>query len=144
MIEHLAIHKDWETVENPGGPWTLMKRVRQDNNAVQISWMQNPKRTRLIPAPDVRYVAANMAEKLAEKVGGKVAAISTGASQFGRYGTAAFAAQNFPYCQIWSLTDEIDFITVTYICDAQPTKEEIENVREMVLSLTLVSESKPS
>jgi hypothetical protein len=117
-----------------------MKKIRQDNNALQISSMQSRERTRLMPEPDVERVATTMAAKFAGKIEGNVHETSSGTSKFGRYGTAVFSAPKFPYCQIWSLTDEIDFITATYICDTRPTAEEIEDVRQMVLSLTLIAE----
>jgi hypothetical protein len=140
MIPNLVMHKDWSPVPIPGGVWTLMKKVRQDNNALQISSMQNPERTKLTPEPDVKQVAAIMAADLAGKIEGNVHEISSGTSKFGRYGTAVFSGPKFPYCQFWSLTNEIDFITATYICDIRPTPEEIEDVRQMVLSLTLIAE----
>lgn len=140
MIPHLDVHKDWSPIHNPGGVWTLMKKNRQDNNCLQISSMRNRERTRLMPPPDVKRVATTMAAKFAEKIGGNVHETSSGKSDFGRYGSAVFSAPKFPYCQIWSLTDEIDLITATYICDSRPTTEEMEDVRQMVLSLTLVAE----
>jgi hypothetical protein len=140
MIPRLAMHKDWSPIHNPGEVWTLMKKIRQDNNALQISSMQNRERTRLIPEPDVERVAATMATEFAGKIEGNVRETSSGTSKFGRYGTAISSAPKFPYCQIWSLTNEIDFITATYICDARPAPEEIEDVRQMVLSLTLIAE----
>ncbi|HEX3939778.1 MAG TPA: hypothetical protein VHX43_19935 [Xanthobacteraceae bacterium] len=140
MIPHLAMHKNWSPIQNTGEVWTLMKKIRQDNNALQISSMHNGERTRLMPAPDVEHVASTMAAKLAEEIGGKVDEISSGTGRFGRYGTAVFSAAKFPYCQIWSLTNEIDFITATYICDIRPSLEEIEDVRQMVLSLNLIVE----
>jgi hypothetical protein len=141
MIPHLALHKDWGPIPQiPGEVWTLMKKIRQDNNALQISSMQNRQRTKLAPPPDVERIAATMAAKFAEKIGGNVQETSSGTSRFGRYGSAVFSGSNFPYCQIWSLTDEIDLITATYICDSRPTVEEIEDVRQMVLSLTLIAE----
>lgn len=140
MMPQLALHKDWDTIQNPSGPWTLMKKNRQDHNAIQISSMQNQERTRLNPKPDVEHVATVMAGKLGAKIDGNLRETSSGTSKFGRYGTAVFSGPKFPYCQIWALTDEIDFITATYICDAQPALQEIEDVREMVLSLTLIAE----
>jgi hypothetical protein len=140
MIPHLAIHKDWSPIHNPGGVWTLMKKIRQDNNALQISSMQSRERTRLMPAPDVEWVATTMAAKFAGTMEGNMHETSSGTCKFGRYGAAVFSAPKFPYCQIWSLTDEIDFITATYICDTLPAQEEIEDVRQMVLSLTLIAE----
>lgn len=140
MIPHLAIHEDWGPIQNPGGVWTLMKKIRQDNNALQISSMQNRQQIKLAPPPDVERIAATMAAKLAEKIGGNVHRTSSGPSRFGRYGCAVFSGARFPYCQIWSLTDGIDFITATYICDSRPAEEEIEDVRQMVLSLTLTAE----
>jgi hypothetical protein len=140
MIPHIVLHKDWSTIHNPGGVWTLMKKNRQDNNALQISSMQSRARTRLIPVPDVHRLATTLAAKFAEKIEGNVDETWSGTSKFGRYGTAVFSGVKFPYCQIWSLTDEIDFITATYICDTQPGPEEIEDIRQMVLSLTLITE----
>lgn len=142
MIPQLAMHKDWSPIHNPGDVWTLMKKSRQDNNALQISSMQKPTRTRLMPKPDVEQVAATMAAKLAGEIAGNVQEISSGTSKFGRYGTAVFSGREFPHGQIWSLTNEIDFITASYICDTRPTPEEIEDLRQMVLSLILVAEPK--
>jgi len=82
-----------------------------------------------------------MAAEFAAKIGGIVQEISSGTSTFGRNGSAVFSGSKFPYCQIWSLTNEIDFITATYICDSRPTAEQIEDVRQMALSLTLIAEA---
>jgi hypothetical protein len=81
-----------------------------------------------------------MAARFAAELEGTVHETSSGTATFGRYGTACFSSPKFPYCQIWSLTNEIDLITATYICDFQPAPPEIEDVRQMVLSLTLVAE----
>jgi hypothetical protein len=139
MILHLTVHKDWSSIQT-GSVWTLMKRSRQDNNALQISSMQNRERTKLKPEPDVERVASTVAEKLAGKIEGNVHETSSGTSKFGRYGTVVFSGVKFPYCQIWSLTNEIDLITATYICDTRRTSQEIEDVRQMVLSVTLIAE----
>jgi hypothetical protein len=111
------------------------------HNALQISSMQSRQRAKLAPPPDVKRIAATMAAEFAAKIGGTVQEISSGTSKFGRYGSAVFSGSKFPYCQIWSLTNEIDFITATYICDSRPTVEEIEDVRQMALSLTLIAEA---
>ena len=100
MIPDLAVHKDWIPMSSPGAPWTLMKRIRQDNNALQISFMENPERTRLKPEPDVKFIAATMAARFATELEGSVHETSSGTARFGRYGTAVFSSPKFPCCQI--------------------------------------------
>ena len=67
MIPHLAMHKDWSPIHNPGEVWTLMKKIRQDNNALQVSSMQNRERTRLMPEPDVRARGGHYGGKICGK-----------------------------------------------------------------------------
>ncbi len=56
MIPYLNLSGNWQTFENPGGPWTLMKRSGADANAFQISSMQRQNGRKLDPEPNLDYV----------------------------------------------------------------------------------------
>ena len=138
MISFMNLHPKWQTVENPGGPWTIKRKDGRNDNALQISSMQSKSGERLVPDPDVERMAAGWATK----IGGAVSESSAGECAYGRFGTAIFTAKQFPYCQCWVITNCVHLIQATYICSAMPDAEELGNVSSMVHSLKLVDEAR--
>ena len=134
MIPYLNLSSNWQTVENPGGPWTLKKKSGDDGNAFQISSMQSRSGKKLDPEPNLLQFAT----QFAIKNGGVVTGSQVGDCVFGRYGTAIFKAREFKYCQCWTITDGVHFIIATYICDAVPDSSKLREVSAMAVSLKLI------
>lgn len=136
MTPFMNLHPQWQTVENAGGPWTLMRKDRKNQNALQISSMQRNSGERLVPEPNPETMAAAWATKM----GGIVSESSAGESAFGRFGAAVFTARQLPYCQCRILTNGVHFIQATYICNAIPEAEELRDIAAMAQSLKLIDE----
>jgi len=130
----LALSANWELVRDPLQIPAFMRKGRGNNNALQISTSINKDGKLLVPEPDVEKIA----EASVSRLGGKPTRIFSGVCEFGKFGSAIFAAKDFAHCQLWSITDGIHFLTATFICDALPTAEEMSEVEKMMMSLTLV------
>jgi len=130
----LALNENWELVGNASQPPAFMRKGRINNNALQISTSINKEEKPLMPEPDVEKIAGASVARF----GGKPTKVFNGVCRFGKFGSSVFAVNNFAHCQIWSITNGVHFLTATFICDSAPTAEEMNEVEQMVMSLTLV------
>ena len=66
----------------------------------------------------------------------------SGECTFGIYATAIFKTEQFPWFQVWHLSNGKDFMFVTYICKYEPVNKEVEEAYEIVMNLDIKFEDK--
>ena len=130
----LSVNPNWELME--GDDYvvpTFMRKGRSANNVFQISAALNVEEKDLSGGADLETLAARWVESL----DGKSVEQSKGRCDFGEFASAVFTAHEFPYCQLWCISDNTHLLFVTFICEVPPTPEEQKEVEAMALSLTL-------
>ena len=59
----------------------------------------------------------------------------SGSCKFGKYGMVEFSSFNFPYISVWHLSNGKDFVFSTFICSKTPENSEINEVKEILLTM---------
>ncbi len=120
---------DWATVENPDGPLTACWQVPEAVGAFQVSTAEYTK------GPEPHLSEADLME-LANGFGqrnnwGELANSSSGKCIMGSFGTASFRrTKSMPpdtpeYCQVWFLSNGLDFVFATFIAMQPPDGREV-------------------
>ena len=125
----MEVNSSWEKIEGVSSIPTFMRKGRGDENALQISWISIPK------DKPVQMDVEEFAIEWAKSIGGVVQRTSNGAARYGKFGSAIFKAKEYPYCQVWMVSDGANFLSATFVCSHFPTNIELVEVQEMVLSL---------
>lgn len=125
----IRLNPNWEEVTNPK-TLTFMRRGRTNNNAFQVSFAISASRKPHLMIPTSTVVT------WAEGIGGSVIKVSSGEVRFGEYASATFTWNEFVYCQAWFLTDGVDTVQSTFICDGPPSLIELSEVAEMATRMT--------
>lgn len=133
----LAFNHNWETAVFKDSSSALMRKGRSNNNALQFSFSENINEKKIEPAIDLLAVIQNFVAG----DGGRLIHTFTGSCEYGRFASATFSARSFSHCQVWCITNEVHIITATFICDADPSEVELQEVEKMVMSLKLVSDA---
>jgi hypothetical protein len=133
----LQLNVNWEEIKGVSKTLTYMRKGRTNNNALQISSLSITSDVRPEIDPEEFIVA------WVERIGGKVVEVLSSESGLGKMAFATFSARGFAHCQAWFSTDGADTIQATFICDAQPSTDELAEVSEIVRSMNL-DEAAPS
>jgi hypothetical protein len=119
--------KNWEEVPG-GGASTYMRKGRTNTNALQISLTSwNAKDNVKLDPP--QFLAKWLDSINAQHV------VPMESYEPERMATARFTGFEQPYCRAWTIVEETDLISATFICDAVPTVGEVEEVENMILTL---------
>jgi hypothetical protein len=129
MEPQILLDPNWEWVD---GTYTLFRKGRPHYNALQISIALNEEK-KILGTADLDILVLNWVER----IGGRSLQQSRGQCSYGEFSSSIFSARDFPHCQLWCISNGIHFIFVTFICDATPTTEELNETEAMALSLTL-------
>ena len=125
----------WEDISqsNPNGPQTFIDGRLNEPGVLQISI--------------AKYVAGEKPEasyqdlvQLSENAGrdntfGKVTNRSSGNCKVGKYGVVEFSGDKFPYISVWHLSNGRDFIFSTFICSKIPETSELNEVKQMLITM---------
>lgn len=107
-----------------------MRKSRRNNNAFQVSWASwDRSAAPLINLPD-------LLNRWVDQLGGTNIRLVP-ADQPHRTSSAEFSAEGFAYCRAWCITYGDNVINATFICDALPTDEELEEVTGIAENLTI-------
>jgi len=68
---------------------------------------------------------------------GELIETGDGKCKLGVYGSATFRSQEFPWFQIWYLSNGYDFVLATYICEIRPASVELKEVQDIVTQIDL-------
>ena len=120
---------------NPGGPPAYYRRGNDQANALQISWAWYTGGKEPRPSDETLIELASHA--LARVEGFKLRSTACGSCTIGRFGTAVSLSTEFPRLQSWYLSNGLDFVIVTYICEVKPTETEITEVQQIVEALAI-------
>jgi hypothetical protein len=120
---------DWAHVENPDGPFTMCWQAPEATGAFQISTAEYTEGPEPRPSEtDLIELAIGFGE---ENNFGEMTGSSRGKSVMGSFGTAAFRrTKSMPpdapvYCQVWFLSNGLDFVFATFIATQKPDKREV-------------------
>jgi len=120
---------DWATIENPDGPLTMCWQAPEATGAFQVSTAEYTK------GPEPRPTENDLI-KLAVGFGhqhnwGELTNSFSGKCVMGSFGTALFQRTNSmpteasAYCQVWFLSNGLDFVLATFITMEQPDGREV-------------------
>lgn len=128
----LTLSPNWEELQGGAGAvQRLMRRDRTNKNNLEISMTWNQRGTPLDPRPD----PAGLAATLGTKRGATVESRSEGKCAAGRYGRVVLSLPGAAYAEAWIVTDDMHLFLATYTCDVAPTREELQEVADMVMSV---------
>lgn len=68
---------------------------------------------------------------------GKLIGTESGECIFGKYGGSIYSNEKFKRIFIWWLSNGKDYLVATYICDAIPEQEELNEVQRMVKEMDI-------
>lgn len=105
-----------------------MRKWRNNTNALQISWTSWDA-TDGVKLDPSRLLGSWLDSLQVQQVTPLVS------HEPDRIATSRFAREDFPYCQAWSVLEGNNLINATFICDVDPTPEEVAEVQQMVDSL---------
>lgn len=125
----MEVNSNWERILGVSTIPTFMRKHRENENALQISWISIPK------DKSVQMNLEEFAIEWAKSIGGVVEQTTNGIAKYGKFGSAIFKAREFPYCQVWMVSDGANFLSATFICSHFPSDNDLREVHEMVLSL---------
>jgi hypothetical protein len=130
----------WEQIENPTGLPTFATVASGSSNVLQISHAEYCGGK--VPNPSEQVLVRLSEDAARESIGPligatKVIRTDSGKCAFGQFGTAIVRGTKFPMAQVWHLSDGRDAIFATYICEQEPTPQELTEVEEIVRSLKL-------
>ena len=124
--------------ENPDGPPTFYRDDVETPGVLQVSFAEyhigeipNPSEADLID------LSRGIGEK---EEGSQLITTSSGQCRLGQWGTAVFRTSVFPRFQVWNLSNGRDIVFVTYICEGEPSREEITQVQDIVNRINLVDQ----
>lgn len=126
---------DWAEIENPDGPLTM---CRQDDAAVGAFQVSTAEYS---GGPEPRPGEADLIE-IAVGFGrrhewGRLSSSSSGKCVMGTFGTAAFKrTETMPpdaseYCQVWFLSNGLDFVMATFIAVQKPDDREVAAAQQI-------------
>jgi hypothetical protein len=122
---------NWNEVEVDGQPhW--MRAERTNSNYLKLSLNQNMSGKRLEPPLDLVGVSTHLVGRMEASGRGS----TTGQCRVGRYTKTVFESSRLAYGELWVLTDEYSVGIATFCCDEPPTAEELDEVAQMVTSMT--------
>lgn len=133
----VKLFPDWTdySYKNPHGPVTFIKRSCKTLNPLQISYAlyKNGK------VPNLGYdELLKMCMDFGAKFEyGNCLGRCYGECAFGKYASAIFKVNDFPWYQIWHLSNGKDFIFATYICEDKPDDIVLEEAHEIVVNLDI-------
>jgi hypothetical protein len=126
------------SADNPDGPPTFMRVGSERNSALQVSyaWYKGGKEPR---PTDANLIS--LSSRAFEKVAGyKLISTDSGGCTIGRFGTAVGRCDQFARLQAWHLSDGLNFVMVTHICEADPTEAEVAEAQQIVEQLVIADE----
>jgi hypothetical protein len=120
---------DWANVENPSGPLTVAWQDPEATGAFQLSTAEYNGGQEPRPSEaDLIELAVGFGQKHGW---GELTSSSSGKCVMGSFGTAGFKrTQSMPpdapdYCQVWFLTNGLDFVLATFIAMQHPDHREV-------------------
>lgn len=127
----------WAQQDNPNGPTTFARQ--ESTSAFQVSWAEyrGGKPLLQITADSLKQMATDFGRKNGF---GEMTEASGGVCRFGNFGTAVFRSGEHPRIQVWFISDGLDHIMATHICDREPESSEVAEVQQIASSLALGSE----
>jgi hypothetical protein len=129
----IQLIEDWKQVANTEGPATFLRGG--SSNAFQVSWAEFKGAT---PANISGENLKEMSIQLGENNNwGTLLESMIGTCTFGAYATAIFRSSSHPRLQVWCLTDGGNCIIATHVCDNEPSPEELHEVKQMAINLSL-------
>lgn len=126
------LHPGWAALPDREGAYR--RRGQGNRNLLTISTIAAPNGARL-------PMAANLEGFLRDLVvdqGGAPGESATEPSAVGRtcwFGFAPQASSGLVYGEYWAATNETQLAVVSYVCDAQPSRDELDQVAAMVASI---------
>lgn len=126
----IRLRAGWHPADNPAIP-TYTRAASIDSGALQFSVAQFRNST----APNAtEQTLVAMCEKLTTNVRGRRdVTTSSGACDFGIYGTVTAHGESPVRFQAWMLSNGQEFILITHTCRSAPDPEEIREANEIAL-----------
>jgi hypothetical protein len=132
---------DWANVENPDGPLTMCWQAPDAVGAFQLSTAEynggaEPRPTET----DLIELAVGFGE---QHNWGELKKSSSGKCVMGSFGTAAFKpTSSMPddapqYCQVWFLSNGLDFVFATFIAMQEPDDREVAAAQRVAEGVAL-------
>ena len=123
---------------NPDGPPTYGREDNHQQNVLQMSWAWYAGGKEPHPSDEALIELASGA--FAEVEGFRLISTASGPCKIGRFGTAVSRSSEFPRLQAWHLSNGLDFVMVTYICEVDPTETEMSEVQEIIEALAITAD----
>jgi hypothetical protein len=130
----IELFQNWKQQQNLNGPATF--RRQGSTSAFQVSWAEYRGKQQLqkVGVDELLQMVISFGQ---EQKSGDLVESWGGSCRFGIFGTAVFRSKKFPYHQFWFVTDGIDYIMATHICDREPEPGEVSEVQQIASSLAL-------
>lgn len=128
---------DWANIsnQNPEGPLTLAWKNAASTGAFQVSTAQYTGGRKPQPSEsDLTELAIGFGK---QQKWGKLTSSRSGKCMMGAFGTAAFkrkwlTPRNAPaYCQVWFISNGLDFILATFIAMQEPHDQELADAQRI-------------
>jgi hypothetical protein len=127
----LKLYDEWRPAQNPGGPPTYVRGNGPNPGALQFSIARRRDGV-------VQNAAENVLIGICEKITANVqdraeVSRSSGKCAFGVFGTLTVKGTSPAYMQAWVVSNRLDFILITHICNSPPDTQEIKEANEIAL-----------
>jgi hypothetical protein len=129
----VTIPKSWEELDNPQGPYTLIKSNNDEPGVLQISVANYLSGA--LPNPSLETLV-----ELSENIGNKnnfgdVLSKASGNCDFGSYGRVDFKSEEHPLIAVWHLSDKKNFVFATFICSKYPEEVEMKEAEKIIMTI---------
>lgn len=122
---------NWDLSEGDKNVQTLRRRGNAKRTVLQLSFNRNPNAKPIEPALD----PVKLATEMVAKTRARIERTFKGDCAMGKLGGAVFVAAPLAYGEAWVVTDGIHVCMATLSCEAMPSAEELEEVKNMVTSV---------
>lgn len=133
----LRLLHDWADItdRDKGGPLTAAWDAPAATGALQFSTAEHSS------GPEPRPTAEDLVD-MAKSFGlehglGEPTATESGPCAMGTFGTAVFRCEDPTVCQVWFLSNGLDFVFVTFTAMQEPLEKELKDAQSIIEAIEL-------